>query len=102
VNLFGCIWIVGQCASVRQCAAVLFVMCGSAHRNVRLSGRSAAVCGSVWQSAEVWQCGRIAAVRVWQYTVVWQCEAVRARVCGSARGRVRRCMAVRGAVCGSG
>jgi len=39
---------------------------------------------------------------VWQYTVVSQCEAVRARVCGSVRGRVRRCMAVRGAVCGSG
>jgi hypothetical protein len=65
--------------------AVRFVVYGSAHGSVRLSG-SAAICdstlGSVWQCA--WQC--CAAVR--QCGSMRQCAAVRAAVCGSACGSV--------------
>jgi len=90
----------GLCGSAPLCASVrqwyYFVMCGSAHRNVRLSGRSAAVCGSVWQCAAVQQCGS-ACVELYGSVAVWgsaragvmrQCAGQCAAVCGSARGCV--------------
>ena len=81
---------------MRQCAAVLFVMYGSAHRNVRLSGRCAAVCGSLWQRAEVRQRGS-ACVEVYGSVavsgsacagVMRQCAGQCVAVCGSVHGSV--------------
>ncbi len=62
---------VQQCSSVRECAAV----CGS-EAMCDNAGGCAAMCGSVRQCDSVWQYER-------------RRVAVRAAVCGSARGSVR-------------